>query len=902
MTLATIENVRNALGYISPDLEREEWAKIGMSVKEGLNGSGFEVFDEWSKGGTSYNKDDVKNTWDSIKAGGKVTIGTLFYIAGKNGWKPDKTAEPETKQQRLAREKLRKEKVANEAKATESKAKAAAGKVKTLSEAATPAQADHPYLIRKGVKPVATLLEIPVEQAVKILGYAPKSDGKPLAGRLLIAQVEINGKLSTAELIDESGRKSAIAGGTKSCGYWSAQPLPANDDTAQTFVIGEGVATVLTAHEAKDYFSIAALSASNIPKVAKYIKDHYPISKLIILADVGNGQKYAEQAAKDTGSALAIPSFAPEQIQQFQSENKTDKPPTDFNDLHLIAGLDVVMAQISAAEKTAIVFNNNIPEKNSEVVKIASLASLNHENVDNTGLVEDSKRHLNVTSPSPSVTKTSLNVTSPSLDSKNDTKTDEKTAEKIIKTGVFVYLNDDGRPCRMIESKAAWILAGLMKVKNFAYNSDAICWHHFNGHCWQPLETAIEPERVILQALFTGTEPVGFKQSYFSGVLTIMLRAGLIPLPAEQTGKIPFKNGLLDIETHTLEPITKDNALTWAIPHDYHASSDCPVFTQWINLAVKEDEGLIQLLRAYINACLMGRADLQKFLHLLGPAGTGKSTFIRLLFAILGHNNCVTTDLKNLEETRFETATIYGKRLTAITDSDKYGGSVNVLKALTGQDPVRNEKKNVQMSGTYIYKGMVLIASNEPLSSTDYTSGLDRRRMVIKFEHRIKPEERAVFLAMGGEEQLHIEIPAIINWALELTSDEVTHLFMHPPIKAVEAAFESLTAQNPIADWISCNLLPDASSWVAIGIKEESRSTSGTVIFTDADTKLYPNYLKWCSENKREALSKSRFQHTISDMLITMGVKIENVKRGIGVGIAGIRIKLDFESEFNWQK
>jgi putative DNA primase/helicase len=354
MTLATIENVRNALSYISPDMEREEWAKIGMSVKDGLNGSGFAVFDEWSKGGTSYNKDDVKDTWNSIKAGGKITIGTLFYLASQNGFEPDRTAEPETKEQRLAREKLRKEKAAKEAKATESKAKAAASKVKTLCEAATPAQENHPYLIRKGVKPVATLLEIPAEQAVNILGYAPKSDGKLLAGRLLIAQVEINGKLSTAELIDEEGRKSAIAGGAKSCGYWSAQPLPANNDTALTFAIGEGVATVLTAHEATKHFTIAALSASNIPKVAKYIKDHYPASKLIILADVGNGQKYAEQAAKDTGAALAIPSFTPEQIQQFQNTNKNDKPPTDFNDLHLIAGLGSVLAQISVTKNSTI--------------------------------------------------------------------------------------------------------------------------------------------------------------------------------------------------------------------------------------------------------------------------------------------------------------------------------------------------------------------------------------------------------------------------------------------------------------------------------------------------------------------------------------------------------------------
>ena len=419
---------------------------------------------------------------------GGVTVGTLFYLAGQNGWKPNSTVEPETEEQRLKRESERKAKADKEAKSKEAKAKAAAAKVKTLCEQATPAQENHPYLVIKGVKP-ASLLEISAEKVKSILGYSPKSDGKPLTGRLLIAQVEINGTLSTAELIDEEGRKSAIAGGIKSCGYWSAQPLPANDDTALTFGIGEGVATILTANDvvskslqinssavlvhdnslinnagvrsvgifenSANYF-LAALSASNLPKVAKAIRAKYPTSNIIILSDVGNGQKYAEQAARENNAALAIPSFTPEQVKQFQSA--IGKEPTDFNDLAQVSELSWVYGKIQ-------------------------------ENV----FFSESEKN-------------------PTLNSNPTHKNDKAEEKKIIKTGVFVYVNDDGKPCKVIESKAAKILAELMKAENYAYNSDALCWHKFTGSCWQPLTTAIEPERVILQALFTGTEPVGFKQ------------------------------------------------------------------------------------------------------------------------------------------------------------------------------------------------------------------------------------------------------------------------------------------------------------------------------------------------------------------------------------------------------
>jgi putative DNA primase/helicase len=386
MIVANYENVRDALSYISPETEREEWVKVGTALKNGLNGEGFELFDEWSKSGSSYNAHDTRDTWKSINTSGGITVGTLFYLAKEGGWKPNADAKIETEAERLERESKAKAFAEKESKTKEEKAAAAVVKVKALIAQATPALENHPYLVKKGVKP-ESLLEMPADKVKTILGYAPKSDGKPLTGRLLIAQVEIDGNLSTAELIDEEGRKSAIAGGIKSCGYWCIRPLPANDDTTQTFVIGEGVATILTANEAfsavsnefsavsvlfqntpkatplldseqssvgsvglstdSTYFFIAALSANNLPKVAKHIHAKYPLSQLIILSDIGNGQKYAEQAARENKAGFAIPSFTPEQIQQFQNTNKNDKPPTDFNDLHSITGLGSVLAQIS---------------------------------------------------------------------------------------------------------------------------------------------------------------------------------------------------------------------------------------------------------------------------------------------------------------------------------------------------------------------------------------------------------------------------------------------------------------------------------------------------------------------------------------------------------------------------
>jgi putative DNA primase/helicase len=135
--------------------------------------------------------------------------------------------------------------------------------------------------------------------------------------------------------------------------------------------------------------------------------------------------------------------------------------------------------------------------------------------------------------------------------------------------------------------------------------------------------------------------------------------------------------------------------------------------------------------------------DLQVSLHLIGPAGTGKSTLGWLAFVLVGKDNAITTKLKELESNRFETAGIYGRRLVAIEEADKYGGAVSVLKAMTGQDPLRLERKNQQQESSFIYEGQTLMMSNERLATTDYTSGIERRRMTVELTKRISKVEQA---------------------------------------------------------------------------------------------------------------------------------------------------------------
>ena len=350
----TIENICHALTFISPDIDRNDWLKIATAIKTEL-ANGFDIFDEWSKNGINYNKHDTKDTWKSAVPGA-VQINTLFFFAKENGWKLDTSAVPETEEQRLKREQAKATQQAKAAKSAAIKAQNAVKKALELCKIATLAQDDHPYLLKKAITAPTTLLECPDEQTANILGYEPTSKGNSLLGRLLIAPIEIDGKLSTVEFIDEMGRKSAIAGGIKSTGYWADTKLPEGDGAGTIFFIAEGMATAVSAkyptvnHTILNQcqlpsalcqspaIAIAAFSDNNLPKVATALKKRYPAAQLIILADLGNGQSNATFAASKSNAQLAVPIFSKQQTAKFKHEQ--GKKPTDFNDLHLINSLE----------------------------------------------------------------------------------------------------------------------------------------------------------------------------------------------------------------------------------------------------------------------------------------------------------------------------------------------------------------------------------------------------------------------------------------------------------------------------------------------------------------------------------------------------------------------------------
>ena len=182
----------------------------------------------------------------------------------------------------------------------------AAKRAAAIWKAASPAPGNHPYLIRKRIKPHGVRLH---------------------KGALTLPVVDFTGKLSSLQFIAADGGKLLFTGGRKRGCF-----IPVAGDMAAParVIICEGWATGCTlAEDESAALVLAAIDAGNLEPVALGARRRWHSAELVIAGDddrltAGNpGATKAKAAAIASGALLALP----------QWPEDAPKHLTDFNDL-----------------------------------------------------------------------------------------------------------------------------------------------------------------------------------------------------------------------------------------------------------------------------------------------------------------------------------------------------------------------------------------------------------------------------------------------------------------------------------------------------------------------------------------------------------------------------------------
>ena len=173
----------------------------------------------------------------------------------------------------------------------------------------------------------------PVTAHPYLMGKGVRSHGLRQQGRFLLVPVrDVNHQLCSLQTITPDGTKRFLSGCRTRGGYHSIGKLEA------PLVICEGYATGASIHEATQLPVAVAFNAGNLEQTASVLRTRYPDLPLILAADddwltTGNpGLTAARNAALAVGGHVVKPLFPPGRA----------LTSTDFNDLHLASGLDVV--------------------------------------------------------------------------------------------------------------------------------------------------------------------------------------------------------------------------------------------------------------------------------------------------------------------------------------------------------------------------------------------------------------------------------------------------------------------------------------------------------------------------------------------------------------------------------
>ena len=346
--MSDIDDIRSALSYIDSH-DRDTWWQVGAAVKDELGENGYDLWDEWSQRADNYDNRAAKSTWKSLKPG-SFSIGTVWKLARQNGWQPAKPYTPpsvEEQARRKAESEARRQAAEQERQQTQQRVKGTAQKIWNSSR---PASLSHPYLAAKGITN---------PDAIAGLRQNEYKDNDNL-----IIPVLYENEIVNLQSINQDGGKRFLAGGQVQGAY--AFIGKSEDVEKVGVVMAEGYATAASIYEATGKPVIIAFDAGNMVAVAERLAQKLPQNVSVVIA-VDNdasqtGIKKARQAAALLGDrATAIqPEFSMTLIQQYQKGKGVDEKgrpplPSDFNDLHKLAGLEAVRQ--SFAEGVNLVLN-----------------------------------------------------------------------------------------------------------------------------------------------------------------------------------------------------------------------------------------------------------------------------------------------------------------------------------------------------------------------------------------------------------------------------------------------------------------------------------------------------------------------------------------------------------------
>ena len=197
---------------------------------------------------------------------------------------------------------------------------------------------------------------------------------------------------------------------------------------------------------------------------------------------------------------------------------------------------------------------------------------------------------------------------------------------------------------------------------------------------------------------------------------------------------IQFKDKIFDIETgETFEASAKyfiTNPIEWELSDEKETPVMDKIFTEWVG------EKNIKTLYEIIAYCLIPDYPIHRIFCFIGGGMNGKSCFLNLLRKFIGGDNCCSTELDTLLQSRFEVSRLHKKLVCQMGETNfSEMSKTSTLKKLSGGDLIGFEYKRKDPFEDVNYAKIIIATNNLP-TTTDKTIGFYRRWMIIDFPNQ----------------------------------------------------------------------------------------------------------------------------------------------------------------------
>lgn len=297
---------------------------------------------------------------------------------------------------------------------------------------------------------------------------------------------------------------------------------------------------------------------------------------------------------------------------------------------------------------------------------------------------------------------------------------------------------------------------------------------------------------------------------------------------------INFKNGMLRISDLKLLPHSPRYLSTIQIDADWtDEESATPNTDYYLNNLTDYDDALIQLLYQFIGVVFSNIPGwrMKKALFLVGPGDTGKSLLKSLVEKILGKDNYIGMDLKDIEA-RFGTGNIYGMRLAGSSDMSFLSiDELKTFKKCTGGDSLFAEFKG-QDGFEFTYKGLLWFCMNKaPKFGGDNGEWVYNRIMLVRCDNVIPPSKQDKHLL----DKMYEERTGIVHRAVMALKKVIDNAYRYSePSTVLDARRSYMIENNTVISFF------EECMQYRVGGKIKDGCTTG---------KVYDVYKAWCKDN-----------------------------------------------------